>query len=325
MEISRVIYSSERREYQVSYTPDVVYAKRETGDLAMQILTPVYPNFPPKEQPHRHPLYEKIHEQEKKEHKAPPHQQIDTRKFPLIVDVPGSGWQGADGHGPVPLMVEFAKRGFVVASISYRGTYKDDVRYPAAVQDTKEAIRFLRANAEIYHIDTEHVVLLGDSSGGHTVAAAALTGDEPRFNIGEHLDQSTAVNACCMFYGPNDLLNLVSDRLAESKRLRPGEGEFPFEAREIFKEDFLADPQGMLADASPINYITRDKKLPAFLFMQGEEDAIIPMAQGLRFCQRVRDCGGRAEFVKIAAAGHGNGCWSAESMDIVAKFFQAYN
>ena len=130
-------------------------------------------------------------------------------------------------------MVELAKLGFVVASIEYRGTYKDDVRFPAAVQDAKEAIRFLRANAETFHVDPERVSLLGDSSGGHTVAMAALTGNDARFNIGGCLDQDAAVGSCVIFYGPNDLLNLVPDRLAEKKRLRPGEGEFPFEAREI--------------------------------------------------------------------------------------------
>ena len=65
----------------------------------------------------------------------------------------------------MPKIVELAKLGFVVASIEYRGTYKEDVRFPAAVQDTKEAIRFLRANAETYHVDPAHVMLLGDSSG----------------------------------------------------------------------------------------------------------------------------------------------------------------
>lgn len=328
MEISRVVYSTEKSEYQPSYTPDVVFARRETGNLAMQILTPIGPDFPPDPNRKPSPLWQMVHEQRAKEAKEegrkPPEQKKDPRRFPLIVHVPGSGWGGADGHGGVVQMVEFAKRGFVVASISYRGTYKDDVRYPAAVQDTKEAIRYLRANADIYHIDTKHVALIGDSSGGHTVAAAALTGDEPRFNIGEHLDQTTAVNACCIFYGPNDLLNLVPDRIAEGKKLRPLEGEYPFEAWEIFKTDFLENPKEMLADASPINYITKDKKLPAFLFLQGEEDAIIPMAQGLRFCQRVRDCGGRSEFVKIAAAGHGNGCWNEETRSIVANFFKAY-
>lgn len=317
MEISRVLYSDARYAYEVTYTPDIVFAHRETGDLRLQLLSPVPPDLPRRQD---HALYAEI-DKKKKPFERPK----DTRVFPLIIDVPGSGWSGTEGYVNVPKMVELAKQGFVVACIAYRGTFKDDVRFPAAVQDTKEAIRFLRANAETFHIDPAHVTLIGDSSGGHTVAMAALTGEESRFNIGENLDQPTDVNACVMFYGPNDLLNLVPDRLNEGKKLRPGEGEYPFEAREIFKDDFLADPEKMLADASPINYISADKKLPPFLFLQGEEDPIIPMAQGLRFCDRVRECGGRAEFVKIAAGGHGNGCWSAEAMELIARFLKAYN
>lgn len=319
MEISRVLYSNARTSFNVNYTPNVVFARRETGDLELQLLIPSYPAVrPPKidePPPHKRPP----------EQNKPHHDGHKPPRFPLVVDVPGSGWGGASGIAHVPKMVELAKEGFVVASISYRGTRKDDVRYPAAVQDTKEAIRFLRANADAYHIDPRHVTLLGDSSGGHTVAAAALTGDESRFNIGENLDQPTYVTACVMFYAPVDLPNLVADRLAEGKRLRPGEGEYPFEAREIFKDDYLADPEAMLADASPINYIQPDKKMPPFLLIQGDDDPIIPMAQGLRFCDRVRGSGGRAEFVKIAGGLHGDGCWSPEAMSLVVQFLKAYN
>lgn len=316
MEISRTFYSDAHTAHEVTYTPDIVFAHRETGDLKLQLLSPAAPNLPPR---FVNPIFAEL----EKEGKIPPHPK-DTRRFPLLVDVPGSGWSGAQGYAHVPKMVELAKLGFVVASLEYRGTYKEDVRFPAAVQDTKEAIRFLRANAETYHVDPAHVMLLGDSSGGHTVAMAALTGNEERFNIGEHLDQSTEVESCVIFYGPNDLLNLVPDRLAEHKKLRPGEGEFPFEAREIFKEDFRQNPEGMLADASPINYIERAKKLSAFLFIQGEEDPIIPMRQGLRFCEKVREHGGRAEFVKVCGAGHGTGCWPKEVMEMMGQFLRAY-
>lgn len=57
-------------------------------------------------------------------------------------------------------------------------------------------------------------MLLGDSSGRHTAAMAALIGNEERFNIGDHLEQSTEVESCVIFYGPNDLLDLVPNRLA---------------------------------------------------------------------------------------------------------------
>lgn len=313
MEISRTIYAA-KAEYDVVYTPDIVFARRETGDLKLQLLSLV----PPVADSVTHPLYANVKKKEKTTSE-------DTRRFPLVVDVPGSGWSGAEGYAHVPRMTELARQGFVVACIAYRGTFKDDVRYPAAVQDTKEAIRFLRANARRFHIDCDRVSLLGDSSGGHTVLTAALTENEERFRIGEHREMSEKVNACVAFYAPVDLKNLVADRIAEGKTLRPGEGEVPFEARELFQEDFLHDPDGMLTDASPIHSITADKRLPAFLFLQGDEDPIIPMAQGLRFCERLRACGARAEFVKIAAGGHGTGCWGKEAMQTVSAFLKAYN
>lgn len=311
MDISAVLYADGRTTHDVNFLPDIVYATRETGDLTLQLFTPVRPNVP---RPQHHALYAKMNRPE------PPK---ETRRFPLIVDAPGSGWSGTTGREDVPKLIEFAKMGFAVASIAYRGTFKDDVRFPAAVQDMKEAVRFLRANADTYCIDAERVALLGSSSGGHTAAMAALTGDEPRFNIGGHLDQTAAVKACVIYYGPNDLPNLVPDRVAEGKRLRPGEGDYPFEAREIFKDDFLADPEAMLADASPIRYIEKGKAMPRFLFLNGDDDPIIPLRQGIRFCNKVRECGGRAEFVKIAGGGHGVGCHTPEATELIGKFLIA--
>lgn len=319
MEISGVLYADSKTIYEVTYTPDVVYAHRETGDLRLQILTPARPNL---NLPPRPSIFSKLIE-EGVVQPGKPDPMPEKRRFPLIVDVPGSGWSGAEGYNHVPHMIELAKRGYVVASIGYRGTFADDVRFPAAVQDTKEAIRFMRAHADEYLVDVDRVALLGDSSGGHTVAMAALTGAEERFNIGENLDQRTDVKSCVIYYGPNDLLNLVPDRIAEGKKLRPGEGEFPFEAREIFQDDFLQDPQRMLADASPVNYIAKDKSMPPFLFLNGDEDPIIPLAQGDRFCRRVRECGGRAEFYKIIGGGHGTGCWTPEAMNLIARFLIA--
>lgn len=65
-------------------------------------------------------------------------------------------------------------------------------------------------------------------------------------------------------------------------------------------------------------------KLSPFLYVQGDEDGIIPMAQGLRFCDRLRECGGRAEFLKIAGGEHGTGVWSQEMLAYVSSFFKAY-
>ena len=316
MEISGVLYASQVK-HDVVYTPDVVFAHRETGDLKLQILTPANPNLPNK---HEHALFTML----KKEKKLPDRKpEPEKRRFPLIVDVPGSGWSGAQGYSHIPHMMQLAEQGFVVACIEYRGTFKDDVRFPAAVQDCKEAVRFMRAHADEYLVDVDHIALLGDSSGGHTVAMAALTGDEEFFNIGENLDQTTKVNSCVIFYGPNDLENLVSDRKAEGKHLRPGEDPWPFEGKEIFHFDFDNDPEKYLAMASATNYIKPGMHLPAFLFINGDRDPIIPLRQGDRFCKKVRECGGRAEFYKVVGGGHGNGCWTEDAMSLVKKFLDA--
>ena len=333
MEISKTIYGSwnqnlkEQRDVEVVYTPDVVYAKRETGDLCLQILTPIAPVFPAGEpfEPENPDLKRILSWTSTNPFGDVP---VDPPRFPCIVEIPGSGWAGGDGHRHIPAMTRLCEAGYVVACITYRGTYKDDVRFPAAVQDANEAVRFMRANADIFHVDPERIGVLGDSSGGHTAAFVGLTDREKRFNIGDNLDQSSAVKAAVIYYGPNDLTHLVEDRIAEGKTLRPGEGTYPFEAWEMFQSDFMKHPhmtpEEVLADASPINYITPDKKLPAVLFLNGDDDQIIPLKQGLRFCQKIRDNGGRAEFIKIVGGFHGHGCWTLEAMEDIIKFFKVY-
>ncbi len=83
MEISRTFYSDAHTAHEVTYTPDIVFAHRETGDLKLQMLSPAAPNLPPR---FVNPIFAEL----EKEGKIPPHPK-DTRRFPLLVDVPGSG------------------------------------------------------------------------------------------------------------------------------------------------------------------------------------------------------------------------------------------
>ena len=63
--------------------------------------------------------------------------------------------------------------------------------------------------------------------------------------------------------------------------------------------------------------------MPPFLFLNGDEDPIIPLRQGMRFCEKVRACGGRADFYRIVGAKHGAGCWTSETMRLVKQFLRA--
>src|SRR6188472_912780 len=84
--------------------------------------------------------------------------------FPTLVLIHGGGWRAGDKTLNTPMAQQLASRGFVVVSVEYRLSL--EAKYPAAVHDIKAAIRWMRANAEAYHIDTKHVAIGGSSAGG---------------------------------------------------------------------------------------------------------------------------------------------------------------
>src|SRR5207245_9553614 len=87
-------------------------------------------------------------------------------KLPVIVAIHGGGWTGGDKRNP--FVVPLVKEGYAIVSINYR--LSQVAKFPAQIQDCKAAIRWVRANAEKYHFDADHVGVWGDSAGGHLVA-----------------------------------------------------------------------------------------------------------------------------------------------------------
>ena len=83
-----------------------------------------------------------------------------------MVHIHGGGFWG--GSKSARHAVRYAEAGFIGVSINYR--LSGVAPFPAAVQDCKAAIRWLRANAEKYQIDAAHIGIWGTSTGGHLVA-----------------------------------------------------------------------------------------------------------------------------------------------------------
>lgn len=75
------------------------------------------------------------------------------------------------------------------------------------VHDIKAAIRFLRASAERFQIDATSIAIIGSSAGGHLAALVGVTNENRALEgkIGEHLDQSSAVQMIVSLYGASNL------------------------------------------------------------------------------------------------------------------------
>lgn len=97
----------------------------------------------------------------------------------------------------------------MVGSINYR--VAPTARFPEPLEDVKAAIRYLKANAAKWGIDSEHVGIVGGSAGGYLTAMAATTSGTKRFDKGENLQVTSDVQAAVDLYGLSDLTQVGSD------------------------------------------------------------------------------------------------------------------
>lgn len=235
---------------------------------------------------------------------------------PLVVFVHGGSWtfgsKRLTGHyADFPgVLASLARRGFAVASIDYR--LSGEAKFPAALEDVKSAIRYLRSNADHFGIDRNRVALWGASAGAHLAAMAALTGDDPAFKPSdrENSGQSDRVQALVGWYGPYDMSSMFNQATmtsyASESALTPelsAETTGPFD---FFGCTPQGCPPGTLEQASPVTYIDRND--PPTLLIHGNDDTSVPPGQSVDFHNRLKAAGVSADLLLIERAGHSWSC-----------------
>ena len=113
---------------------------------------------------------------------------------PAVLVVHGGGWRTGNRSQHYPLAQRLAALGYVCFTPEYR--LSTDALYPAAVHDIKSAVRWMRAHAKEYGIDTGKIAVLGFSAGGELAAFVGATNNIVRFEgDGCELNYSSAVQA----------------------------------------------------------------------------------------------------------------------------------
>lgn len=202
---------------------------------------------------------------------------------PVLMQIHGGSWtsgQKSDGMSYIdaPVLLE---RGFVVVSIDYR--MAPQFQFPTMIEDTKCAVRYLRANAARYGIDPQRIGVWGNSAGGHLASLLGTADPSAGFDSGQYLEQSSRVQAVVDINGPADLAAL----------LRGATG-----ARVLAFENTPA----ALQNASPVTYISPDD--PPFLILHGDSDATVPLKQSQDFNTKLLAGGVESRLVVIKNASH---------------------
>ena len=118
-----------------------------------------------------------------------------------VIVVPGSGWyrpeiysapqlKDLSGYDYIRNIVgELQMNGYTVFVINHRSSPGN--RFPAAVNDTRRAVRYVRTMAESLGLDPMRIATLGHSSGANLATMAALMDDAPGEGV-DAIDQTSA-------------------------------------------------------------------------------------------------------------------------------------
>ncbi|MER5792261.1 alpha/beta hydrolase [Streptomyces sp. NPDC001980] len=225
-------------------------------------------------------------------------------KKPLVVYVTGGGWVMSDRTGNLDQRTYVADQGYAVASIQYRTT-TGGATYKDALADVKSAIRYLRANAGTYGIDTDHVFVWGQSAGGYLAAMTGVTSGDTKYDVGDHLDQSSAVQGVVDEFGPANLSRLAADYDQAAKDFNYAAGNSA--AQWVYgpgTTKSVAQYTSQVAAADPATHIT--SSTPPFLLMHGTADPLVSPSQTLNLFTALKDKGVGAKRVVLTGAGHGD-------------------
>jgi len=197
-----------------------------------------------------------------------------SKPVPGLIFIHGGGWTGGSRDVYKPYTVSYAKKGYVAATISYR--FSGEATFPAAVEDAKCAVRWLRANAATYHVDPNKIAVIGGSAGGHLSLMVGYSSEVPALEgKGGNPNVSSRVQAVVDFYGPYDLTTDFARQAGVVKKFLGGKTYD--EAPELYKQ------------ASPMTYLSKND--PPTLILHGTIDDVVPIEQSDRLAARLKELG----------------------------------
>ena len=220
--------------------------------------------------------------------------------FPTVLCIHGGGFRAGKRDGYDALCIKLAERGFVAATCSYRLAPK--YQFPAAVHDTKAAVRWLRANAAQYKINPSKIGVTGGSAGGHLAQFLAVTPDVPEFEgTGGNADQSSTVACVVNVYGPSDFTKSY------------GKSVDAHEVLPLWLGGNLETARVRHIRSSPLYWVTPNAA--PTLCIHGTEDKYVAHEQAVWMVDKLKAATVEAELLTLEGAGHGFKGADAEKAD----------
>ncbi len=203
---------------------------------------------------------------------------------PVLVYIHGGAWWKGEKPAGWGGFRAYLAAGFSVVAVEYRLT--DVARAPAAVQDVRCALSWVKTNAKTYGFDAKKVVPYGTSAGGHLALMAGMLPKKNDIDLPACRDQPK-VAAILDFYGPYHLRPDL-----------PGAFKSPSTAR------WIGDgPETLWTSMSPAAYVRKDQ--PPVFIVHGDADPVVPYEASTSLKADLDKAGALNRFHPVAGGAHG--------------------
>ena len=216
-----------------------------------------------------------------------------TAPVPTVIYIHGGGWVFGAKAGADTLLMPYLQKGWNAVNVEYRMAGQSLA--PAAVQDSRCALRWVFRNAAKYHFDTDHLILTGHSAGGHLALITGLLTPDAGFDDTcpadpASGDQPLHVAAIVNWYGITDVADLLSGP-----------------DRKTYAVAWLGGQPGSIDLArrlSPLTYVRPG--LPPIITIHGDHDPTVPYSQAVRLQQALDKAKVPNQLVTIPGGVHGS-------------------
>jgi acetyl esterase/lipase len=208
---------------------------------------------------------------------------------PAILCIHGGGFRAGKREGWDKRCQQFAEQGFVAATVTYRLAPKH--QFPAAVHDVKSAVRWLKLNAEKYHIDPERIGVVGDSAGGHLAQFLGVTAGVKEFEGDANPGPSSRVACVVNYYGPSDFTKSYGKSVDAAEVLPLWLGG---DVKAAYHRHVIS---------SPLNWVTPNAA--PTLLIHGTEDKYVAHEQAVWIHDRLKAADVDVTLLTLEGAGHG--------------------
>ena len=208
--------------------------------------------------------------------------------LPTAIFMHGGGYRiGSRKEASALSLMPYIHMGWNAVNVEYRAS--GIALAPAAVEDVRCALRWVVRNAKEYNVDTERIVLTGQSAGAHLALIGGLAPETAGFDRNCPGPEPIKVAAVVSWYGVFDYTTLVDDPKRDyAITWIGGQPNYKEVARRV----------------SPMTYVRAG--VPPVIAIHGDADPIVPYDQEVRDIDALKKAGGVAELVTIPGGGHGN-------------------